>query len=884
MGVVEIASLAMGLVTDTQGNAQPSATVTITNLDGSAATHYADTARSSPLTSALTTNADGTIPRFIETGIYNLTAGGTTRQLHAIPGSVVPVDAGLSTAASAAANGATLLTAVTRAAGRPVYIPTGDYPCAATFTDADVWLTGPGRLIQPQGSPAITVTRTLGASKAVTVTTVKLGQDGATDESTELATKITVTGGVTGIAAGDIFHLISQDAYAWPSGTGNAYRAGIVNVHGLGLTAAGITGGGFAAGQTVTGASSGATGVLASVVDQGTTRELIFAAITGTFTNGENLQVSGTTRGTASGTAYVLVAGTLIDDYTTSPVMRLMTQAKFRIDGGLRIAASGDVDAVVGAANREPAIVLKGVIGANIDIDIDSAWTRAVQLTGCYRCDVNARVWHLPNDDSDNAYGYGVEVFGATEKCAVRVTARRVRHAFTTNIDTNSTFASVVPIRAGVPKHNIISGIADGPLATGFDTHNGAYYTQFKDCTVIDTLGAGRAVSGISGFQDRSFGTSYEDCVAINCSVGFVSLANQLASPIPHRTLYKGCRADNYRAAGFDIPGASIDAQPRVEYVDCEATGDGRAVNDPYYQAGFQTHTCTVLYDHCRSRKFNGAPFRVVAGSGRVTWNDCLTDYTECPSGVGTVAGIRFDAAPGEANLLAYKVRLHASVPTNVVSLIRVAGGAVTVNTDGPRVVNGTRPLSDVTAGSLAVNVVPGAAYGSREVKQAGIIAPTSWVAGTAARGLAANRAFIVRVVPSRDIVVALIAFTVQTAATADDACDVGIYDAAMARLVSSGATTGKLNSTGVKTVAVTATKLNVDTVYYVAMSCGTLGGTAATVNGAAYFDNFGAIIFGTGNGVFEAAVQDTAHPLPSTFVPVTGTFSTYPRMALRES
>lgn len=61
------------------------------------------------------------------------------------------------------------------------------------------------------------------------------------------------------------------------------------------------------AGQTVTGASSGATGVVTRVVKRigtwGSTAagRLIFATITGTFTNGENLQVGGVTKAVASG-------------------------------------------------------------------------------------------------------------------------------------------------------------------------------------------------------------------------------------------------------------------------------------------------------------------------------------------------------------------------------------------------------------------------------------------------------------------------------------------------------------------------------------------------------------------------------------------------------
>ena len=71
------------------------------------------------------------------------------------------------------------------------------------------------------------------------------------------------------------------------------------------------------AGQTVTGATSGATGVVTRVATRTGTwgtdaaGQLIFASITGTFSNGENLQVGGVTKAVANGAsaAVTLPAG-----------------------------------------------------------------------------------------------------------------------------------------------------------------------------------------------------------------------------------------------------------------------------------------------------------------------------------------------------------------------------------------------------------------------------------------------------------------------------------------------------------------------------------------------------------------------------------------------
>lgn len=72
----------------------------------------------------------------------------------------------------------------------------------------------------------------------------------------------------------------------------------------------GETGGGFAVGNTITGATSGATGVIEEILDLGTYGQLRISSYTlggGTrpFENNENLQVSGTTRGVVNqGTTY----------------------------------------------------------------------------------------------------------------------------------------------------------------------------------------------------------------------------------------------------------------------------------------------------------------------------------------------------------------------------------------------------------------------------------------------------------------------------------------------------------------------------------------------------------------------------------------------------
>lgn len=86
MARVEMATQSWGWVVDGSGSPVPGAAVTIKDLSGASATHYSAASGGTPATTALTTNADGTIPRFIDEGTYNVTISGVARRVEAIAG------------------------------------------------------------------------------------------------------------------------------------------------------------------------------------------------------------------------------------------------------------------------------------------------------------------------------------------------------------------------------------------------------------------------------------------------------------------------------------------------------------------------------------------------------------------------------------------------------------------------------------------------------------------------------------------------------------------------------------------------------------------------------------------------------------------------------
>jgi hypothetical protein len=168
--------------------------------------------------------------------------------------------------------------------------------------------------------------------------------------------------------------------------------------------------------------------------------------------------------------------------------------------------------------------------------------------------------------------------------------------------------------------------------------------------------------------------------------------------------------------------------------------------------------------------------------------------------------------------------------------------------------------------------------YTDRDNGQPGMLAPADARAASTL-ALTANTAYLARFVPSRKFSITMIAFAVTTASGTDDPVDVGIYDSSLAKIVSSGATTGKLNSTGVKTVTITTTTLLPGVVYYAviaANSTATLASSSAPSVGAAS-------LFGSAAPQVEMASKTASYVLPTSLSGSTAA-AAVPTIAVRES
>jgi hypothetical protein len=127
-----------------------------------------------------------------------------------------------------------------------------------------------------------------------------------------------------------------------------------------------------------------------------------------------------------------------------------------------------------------------------------------------------------------------------------------------------------------------------------------------------------------------------------------------------------------------------------------------------------------------------------------------------------------------------------------------------------------------------------------------------------------ANRAYVARFVCPRSLTVSKITFCVAAVATANDACDAGIYNAdGTVLLGSAGSTLGKLNATPVPQFLnlLAPVSLVAGQVYYAAWAQGAVGGTAAQLV-ATTMTYYQANAFGTTLPLVEQALKDVAFPL----------------------
>lgn len=610
-------------------------------------------------------------------------------------------------------NAAAFVTAVNTANGNDIYLPDGDFLVLnAQIGDQDVRTVGPGRLLQG-AVPILTMTRTLGATRAVSsIGSIALGVAG-----TDIDRCSKIVASVAGVTQGDVLHLSSNDRYAFSDdGTSGVYKADYVPVHGIGMEIGTITNGGVASLDTILGMTSGATATIFQVTTVGAARILVANKVTGTFVVGEAVRVGGaggTNRGTITEAPYIIMAGQLLDTYPTSPTIRTTSKAVCELN--VRVAAAGDPYTIVGNAARKPAIIIRGQIDGDVHVRADSSWTRLVRLEGCFGVQLSGRARNLPSiaETSEQGYGYMFEIFGLSRACRVHdAWGRNIRHIFTTNTTSNTSLAAALASSSGyygigVPKFNDCDdSVVVDPIASGFDTHDWAYFTSFKGCTVIDHTPGGRFFANSGAFQNRGFGTSYEDCRSFGGNIGFNDGITDMVAPFANLTRYKNCMAEGFRYAGFHQPNVTnVSAGlSRYSYTYCEAIANRST--DYGIQYGFAIDDTHTTLHGCISRMgATGVPFRLNSkANSKLRMINCTADYS---TSSGANNGMRFDGSVASTvEVMGYTVigRDDGLRPT---SAFRFYGtGQITLKTDGFLPINApTATLYEVNSGGATPSI-----------------------------------------------------------------------------------------------------------------------------------------------------------------------------------
>lgn len=445
--------------------------------------------------------------------------------------------------------------------GRPVYIPPGEYPASLSVVNKSVRLTGPGTLVQREGTSVLEVTATPTGPWAVanvgTILWRNLARASESVPIVEMLATINLTNPahITQFASGDKLLLQSDQRYAGDYVTGYAaltYKGGWADIVGIAVKV--NTPGNIPIRSTITGATSGASAIVAAVtVDYDGAVWAIIDRTTAPFTPGEVLRIAGGDVGTA-GNAGTLLSARLMEDTTYGGALKVWKGRKdVVVDLDIAIRTQTDPERV-GQAERRVSVTLEGIIDMKVSARMHNGYKAAFVLMSCFAGEISVRGGNLPNIESQDAFGYAVMARGATELTRVHVDVENVRHAFTTNcypLNSPPTDPAIVLRTIGTSKHLTVSGTGRSCTAAAFDTHAGGWMIHFNSAQAIGTSPAGKDAAVNVGFQNRSFGTIYTDCTALDCEIGFLDHTYRWAAERDNVIVHKGSSAIRYRQFGF---------------------------------------------------------------------------------------------------------------------------------------------------------------------------------------------------------------------------------------------------------------------------------------------------------------------------------------------
>tara|TARA_R110000868_G_scaffold34552_17_gene124804 strand:+ start:91 stop:2964 length:2874 start_codon:yes stop_codon:yes gene_type:complete len=542
--------------------------------------------------------------------------------------------------------------------GTPIYMPT-DYQTKLTgvdeATDQDIILFGPGRFIQSPGYSALTVKRPISAAVSVspvlTSSLVSLTTNN-TDDKGDTLWKV-IPASMAGITAGQKWLLTSLDELPY----GNEVNAGskvinnqIIQVRGLALDYSG--GSAFTEDTEVQGAISGAKMVVRSAFGVAT-GIIIGTSITpgpgnAMFVNGETLNVAGSPKATLAAVPYVVTKQKIYYDFTASPEMRLMSDSRFVWDGP-GIAAIGDQNAVITAANRKTAIDLYGIVNPQMRYFADSAYARAMMLTSGWMGNVRGHINSLPNDANlpESAYGYGCDFAGATFGTNVKMTGGNCRHMQTTNLwyMNGASSDDLNRLKRGTVIGLHFTGRGINTHSATWDNHEASLDCVWDGCVAILPSNAKRNITQSVGFQDRSFGSTFKNGKIYGPTVGILIGHRAFTNGLPgYVSRYENNEIDAFGEFGIQ-DNSNVSAIGNAKLV----IRNNRIAGDASSWAGNQAG---VFINKLAEADIEGNEFSgvrdsqiYVRGAGIYRIGGGKMDFRDVPAGV-TSYPVRYDGDP----------------------------------------------------------------------------------------------------------------------------------------------------------------------------------------------------------------------------------------------
>jgi hypothetical protein len=180
------------------------------------------------------------------------------------------------------------------------------------------------------------------------------------------------------------------------------------------------------------------------------------------------------------------------------------------------IFGEGQIYAEDPSATRAPLIEMFAVSNPQIrGISIHHSGGSGVRVEHCYKGEASCNVSDLLDDEARDHFGYGVNVVGSTRGLVVKGTARRVRHAVTTNAAAYITDVGSV----GEPEDCIFAPAAFDCTNKALDTHRSGW----------NILMIPNVTGGVGAVQIRADNTRVEGGLIQGCSGPGISVFPEVA-------------------------------------------------------------------------------------------------------------------------------------------------------------------------------------------------------------------------------------------------------------------------------------------------------------------------------------------------------------------